>query len=140
MGGLWGRVKNTPGLLDGDSVVRLARHATLRLPGFRPMHQQQVQVLTPQILYAPLTGRPASHNPQDFTTQGLSETVCRVSTQDIESTALSHLTLLHMVLQHCLRVSMGAISRGPGSCGTTAHVSSQCSSIEKDIRVRMSVL
>ncbi|KAA6417596.1 MAG: hypothetical protein FRX49_12388 [Trebouxia sp. A1-2] len=37
------RVKNTPGLLDGDSVVRLARHATLRLPGFRPMHQQQVQ-------------------------------------------------------------------------------------------------
>jgi len=50
--------EDIPGLLDGDSVIRFARHATVRLPGFRPMHQQQVQVLTPQVLDALFTRRP----------------------------------------------------------------------------------
>jgi len=51
-------LEDIPGLLDGDSVIELARHATVRLPGFRPMHQQQVQVLTTQVFDALFTGRP----------------------------------------------------------------------------------
>ncbi len=53
-------LEDKPGLLDGDGVIRLAWHATVRLPGFRPMHQQQVQVLTPQVFDALFTGRPTS--------------------------------------------------------------------------------
>lgn len=51
-------LEDIPGLLDGDGVIRLARHATVRLPSLRPMHQQQVQVLTPQVFDALFTGRP----------------------------------------------------------------------------------
>ena len=59
------------------------------------MHQQQVQVLTPQVFDAFFTGRPTSHNPQEFTIQecmiqGMSlNTIQEATIQEVTKQGLS---------------------------------------------------